>query len=510
MSATKSRRERGATLVVVVMLMASVAGLSLLTLTSATSSYKSAKTRLESTKAFYVAEGGMDWFLGQLSADAWWPARTQSDFPHVNADGSFETNWIELGHNGGKFKVRATYATLTPLPQGWTGAGYPAGFEPYTPIVFENRTDYAPDFHGLRIQVTARYQDTVRTVQAGIRFEPRSFAAALISDAPTLPVTGKGKQFAYDSQSIVFDAPQQYIHGGIRSNGTVYETNSDVPLTDSLFPYAFGHYDGPYAPMLDETKLEIPDFTSPGSAEQLFDFGRFKAAADAGAGQVYTSLDEFVTAMNAANAAGTPLEGITYVQVDCSKEGNNAKVFDSNGNLGISQGINIKGTLIFDFLNAPDDYYKVSMDTPVNINAVPFADNYDPADPSTYQTGYPPVLSAEKDPHLVDITSQGYVNFTATDDMPALMFRTGTVSILRDANVCGTVYGPSFVEIENANAREQFFNGTIIGGAGMYIEGSGGMGGHQVFSFDPNAVDQLPTFDNRGKAPLITSYAVGK
>jgi hypothetical protein len=510
MSATSSRRQRGATLVVVVMLVTSIAALSLLTITSATSSYKSAKTRVESTKAFYVAEGGMDWFMGQLAADAWWPARTPADFPVVNADGSFETDWLDLGRNGGKYKVRATYATLTPLPPGWTGAGFPAGFEPYTPVVFANRTDFAPTFHGLRIQVTAQYQDTVRTVQAGIRFEPRSFAAALISDAPSLPVTGKGKQFAYDSQSIVFDAPQQYIHGGIRSNGSVYETSSDVPLTDSLFPYAFGLFDGPYLPQLDETKLEIPDFTSPGSEEQLFDFGRFKAAADAGAGQVFTSLEEFVDAMNAANAAGTPLEGITYVQVDCAKEGNNAKVFDSNGQLGMSEGINVKGTLVFDFLNAPDDYYKVSIDTPININSVPLAENYDPADPSTYQTGYPPVLSAEKDPHLVDITSQGYVNFTATDDMPALMFRTGTVSILRDANICGTVYGPSFVEIENLNAREQFFYGTVIGGAGMYIEGSGGLGGHQVFAFDPNAVDQLPTFDNRGKAPVITSYAVGK
>jgi hypothetical protein len=185
-------------------------------------------------------------------------------------------------------------------------------------------------------------------------------------------------------------------------------------------------------------------------------------------------------------------------------------VFDSSGRYGMADGINIKGTLIFDFLNAPDDYYKVSIDTPININAAPFAANYDPADPSTFTSGYPAVISPAKDPHLVDITSQGYTNFAATDDMPALMFRTGTVSILRDANICGTVYGPSFVEIENLNAREQFFYGTVIGGAGMYIEGSGGTTGNQVFAFDPNAVDELPTFDNRGKTPVISSYAVGK
>ena len=510
MSAIRARRERGATLVVVVMLVASIAALSLLTITSATSSYQSARTRVESTKAFYVAEGGLDWFLGQLAADAWWPARTQSDFPHVNADGSFETNWLKLGKNGGEYRIRVAYATLTPLPAGWTGTGYPAGFEPYTPIVFENRVDYAPQFSGIRVNVTARYQNTVRTVQAGIRFEPLSYTAALISDTPNLPVTGKGKQFAFDSQAIVFDAPQQFIFGGIRSNGDVFETTSDVPLTEALIPYAFGAFNGPYAIELDTTKLEIPDYTSPGSEEQLFDFGRFKAAAVAGGGQVYTSLNQFVTAMNAANAAGRPLEGITYVQVDCALEGNNAKVFDSNGQLGISQGINIKGTLVFDFVNAPDDYYKVSMGTPLNINAAEYADDFDPATPSTFRTGYPPVLSADKDPRLVDITSAGYQNFTATDDLPALMFRTGTVSILRDANVCGMVYGPSFVEIENANARNQYFNGTIVGGAGMFIQGSGGTGGYQVFAFDMNAVDELSTFNNKGKAPVLTSYAVGK
>jgi hypothetical protein len=510
MSATSPRRQRGATLVVVVLLVSSIAALSLLTITSATSSYRSARTRVESTKAFYVAEGGMDWFLGQLAADAWWPARSQADFPDVAADGTFETNWLELGKNGGKYKIRAAYATLTPLPAGWTGAGYPAGFEPYTPILFADRSTETPIFQGIRVQVIAKYQDATRTVQAGIRFEPRSFAAALISDTPDLPVTGKGKQFAYDSQAIVFDAPQQFIHGGIRSNGRVFETSSDVPLTESLLPYAFGSYTGPYYTQLDSTKLEIPDFTSPGSDEQLFDFGRFKAAADAGAGQVYTSLDEFVNAMNSANALGKPLEGITYVQIDCAKEGNNPKVFDSSGRYGIADGINIKGTLVFDFLNAPDAYYSVPIDTPVNINAATFNADFDPADPSTFVSGYPAVISASKDPRLVDITAQGYANFAATDDMPALMFRTGTVSILRDANICGTVYGPSFVEIENLNARNQFFYGTIIGGAGMYIEGSGGAGGWQTFAFDLNAVDQLSTFDNRGKAPVISSYAVGQ
>ena len=510
MSATSLRAQRGATLVVVAMLLASISALSLFTLTAATSSYKSARTRLESTKAFYVAEGGMDWFLGQLSVDPWWPARSQPDFPHVNADGSFETNWLKLGKNGGEYKVRATFATVTPLPAGWTAPGYPAGFEPYTPIAFANRTTDTPVFQGIRIQVTARYQGAVRTVQAGVRFEPRSFAAALISDAASLPATGKGKQFAYDAQSIVFDAPQQFIHGGVRSNGQVFQTSSDVVMTEALLPYAFGAYTGPYQPALDGTKMEIPDFTSPGSATQLFDFGRFKAAAQTGGGQVFTSLTAFVNAMNAANAVGKPLEGITYVEVDCAKEGNNPKVMDSNGQYGVKDGINIKGTLVFDFLNTPNAYYKVAIDTPVNINAVPLPANYDPADPSTFRTGYPAVVSAAKDPRLVDITAQGYANFSATDDMPALMYRTGTASILRDANICGTVYAPSFIELENKNAREQFIYGTVIGGGGMYIEGSGGTGGNQVFAFDPNAVDQLTTFDNRGKSPVISSYAVGQ
>jgi hypothetical protein len=78
-------------------------------------------------------------------------------------------------------------------------------------------------------------------------------------------------------------------------------------------------------------------------------------------------------------------------------------------------------------------------------------------------------------------------------------------------NVCGVVYGPSFIEIENKSQELQYFCGSVIGGAGVYLEGRDNSSKyHQVFVYDPNAVDSLATFANEAKAPVITAYVVGQ
>jgi len=74
MSATKPRlgsrrRRRGAVLVVMLTFAAIVSGLCVLTLSSSMNTYDTARTRLNATKAFYVADGGVDYVLGQLLAD---------------------------------------------------------------------------------------------------------------------------------------------------------------------------------------------------------------------------------------------------------------------------------------------------------------------------------------------------------------------------------------------------------------------------------------------------------
>ena len=163
---------------------------------------------------------------------------------------------------------------------------------------------------------------------------------------------------------------------------------------------------------------------------------------------------------------------------------------------------------MFHFTNAPDRFYKIFIETPLHVNAAPLGPGFDPADAATFATGYPPVITAAKDPRNVDLTAAGFANFGPEDDLPALMFDNGTVDIHHEANVCGVVYGPSFIEIENKHGQRMFFNGVVIGGGGIFLQGSNAAGGPQVFVFDSGAVDSLATFRDRGKSPVISAYAI--
>ncbi len=127
-------------------------------------------------------------------------------------------------------------------------------------------------------------------------------------------------------------------------------------------------------------------------------------------------------------------------------------------------------------------------------------------DPSTYTSGYSlPWNDDTKKPRAVDISGAGFENFTANDDFPALMFNTGVVDQHGASNICGLVYGPSFIEIENKNGGLQYFNGAILGGGGVYIEGNGSSG-NTVINFDPATVDLLPTQGSKGKGLRVLSW----
>ena len=90
------------------------------------------------------------------------------------------------------------------------------------------------------------------------------------------------------------------------------------------------------------------------------------------------------------------------------------------------------------------------------------------------------------------------------------MFDNGVVDIHNETNISGMVYGPSFIEIENKHDERMYFNGVIVGGAGIYIEGKSADGAPMVFVFDKRATDSLATYDDRGKAPIIDSYVIEK
>jgi hypothetical protein len=506
---SRRRRELGSSLVVVTMLVTAVASFALLTVQSATSHYRSAKSRLEGTKAFYVAEGGMDWCLGQLAKDRWFPARQTSVFPVVT-EGSFTTGWMQLGDNGGTFQATIRYVTNNTVDPSWNGKGFPPGFVPLIAVGFANRTSATPSFDGIEVVVNGRYGDGTGWVKAGIKFQTTLFGGAIVSDAEPVDGSGSGKSFAMDDDVIVLDADREYVYGGVVSNGGVYVAGSSTPVTRGTAPVLLDGWNGNVQQNLYGTGKEIPDFTDPGSSTQLFDFDRFYAAASKGAGAVYPNLASFCSAMRTANASGKSLQGIVYVTIDPAVEGSGPKIDTTTSGLGVgSAGINVQGTLVFHFVNAPDRFYKVFGEAPIHINAGANGATFDPADPTTFKTGYPPVLPASKDPRNVDISSLGFENFGSEDDLPALMFDNGTVDIHHETNICGAVYSPSFMEIENKHNARQYFNGCIISGGGVYFD-SGSAPGVQVVNYDSATVDTLATYDMRAQTPTLVTYASGR
>ncbi len=501
MSATDARRfarrEAGTSLVLVLMFATAISSFCLFSLASSQAVYKTAKVGLERTRAFYVAEGGADYALSQLNQDPYWAASATTEMPTVLADGSFQSDWIPLGSSGGTFQVHVTYENANAVPSTWTSTGFPTGFVPYTIVTFATRTA-KPTFNRTIVTATGKYNGVTRTVTANVKSAVMIYSGAIIDDGAQTPGSGNGKAWAISNGPVVMDGVNQYVWGGMRANGGVYLDRSTAPITAANVGTSLTHFSGDIQTNLAGTADEIPKFTDPGSATQLFDFGRFQAAAAAGAGATYT-LSGFVTAMNAANLLGTHLQGIIYVTVDASK----------SNSLNVPGGINIDGTLVFHFINTSDAFYKIAIDDPLHINAAPLTSAFNPLDSSTFATGYPPALPVAKDPRNVDISALGYTNFAAGDDLPALMFDTGTVDIHGETNISGTVYSPSYMEIENHNNR-QYFNGSIIGGAGIYVNGNNGSNASQTFVFDPNAVDSLATFANEAKTPVISAYVVGQ
>jgi hypothetical protein len=487
-----------------------VSGLCVLTLSSSMNTYDAARSRLNATKAFYVADGGVDYVLGQLLADPYWPARSTTFFPTVDADGSFESAFTPMGAHAGEFQVKASYVVQNTVPSTWTSPGFPSGFVPFTTIAFANRATSNPAFSEIQFTITGRYNGLTRWIKAGIKYRTTLYGGAIVSDAAPVAGTGSGKSLAINNDAIVFDTTQDYVYGGIQANAPVYSAGTSTPLTSANASTKLSGWSGTLTTGLFGTPKEIPDYTSPGSATQLFDFGRFRAAAAAGAGAIYNNLTTFAAAVRAANTAGVPLQGIIYVNVDPAVEGGSPKLDTGTSGLGCGvAGINVQGTLVFHFINPPDRFYKIFGEAPLHINAGANDATFNNADPTTFKTGYPPVLPAAKDPTKVDITGAGYTNFLPGDDLPALMFDNGTVDIHQECNICGVTYTPSYMEVENKHNARQYFNGSIITGGGIYFE-AGSSPGVQIMNFDSAVVDELATFDLRGQTPTIATYSAGK
>lgn len=239
----------------------------------------------------------------------------------------------------------------------------------------------------------------------------------------------------------------QTIKGRILANGAV---NTNQCMTDRIAEHLYG------------TSSQIPDYTGLTSSNRIFDFNRFIAVSDQTHGH-YTNSTTFITAMNALK--GAAMEGV--IVVDISRV--DAFNFDPRT---MPYGINVCGALLFNFTRG--NWYstdKTVISTAVNINPADLS-HLDPADPSTFPTGYPPRYSnPAKNPINADISTQGYPNFTGREHLPALAYNTTVMDFHGPLNISGSIFSPSYMEIENKYSNQvQYIKGKLIGGSGIYLE----------------------------------------
>ncbi|MFQ5504151.1 MAG: hypothetical protein ACE5F1_05035 [Planctomycetota bacterium] len=448
------------------------------------------------------AENALHYNFLLLSGDPLYPVKDDAGFAANTEDSSYEGREIDFATDG---------ARKTRIQLDFTY------YNDKAPVLFSDRVDPKEEFNRIQVSVTARKSSSERQVVAWYGYElSKKFGGAIISDMIPTGQTGLSAKPQSMSGDIVLSGQgrngQQYLYGDLKANGAVryyQDKNSQTAILNGGNSAGYlGEFKGGVEQQLGGTTDEIPDFTALGGDDQLFDFPRFKAAALAGAGQVFSSLASFTTAMNKANDASAPLEGIIVLDLDSAAEGSSPKItVNASKGFYVPKGINIRGTLVFLFSQGTPAKYKVYIETALNLNAADLT-GFDPADEGTYTTGYPAtnLNDPQKYAWKAEITP-AFSNFRKGDDLPALMFNTGIVDIHGAANVCGVVYGPSFTEIENKQGLTQYFNGSIIGGAGIYVEGHGSSG-LQAIRYDPNTLSNLVTKDNKGKVLTRIGLAV--
>lgn len=313
------------------------------------------------------------------------------------------------------------------------------------------------------------------------------WGAAIISDNPGSSSMGVSKSIAQDGNVVIVGSGNSnpHIEGGVLANGQV---NSIGCLVTPGRLMRAGQPIGTSVSMTNRnTAYEIPDYTADGSADQLFDFNRFIAAAKA-SGNHFTNLTSFVNVMK----TGVTLEGIVAVDIAKSE-------LPSLSDSTLPFGINIRGTLVFNFSAAYRPSDKIVNTAAMNINPANLS-GLVLGNPATYTSGYPPVYSnPAKNPANVDLVSRGFANFTPYDDLPAFMYNVGILDMHGPVNISGVVYSPSFMEIENKqDGQIQYFKGSLIGGGGILVENI--RSGTTIVSYDSNSLNLLATSGTKGKS----------
>lgn len=324
--------------------------------------------------------------------------------------------------------------------------------------------------------------------------------AAIISTHPGTSSNGASKSTAQAGNVVISGGQSSttVVDGDVVANGRVNIDNkawvppASVSMTNR------------------NTANQIPDYTTQGSSNALFDFARLKAIAKAtpnvlnlyNTNNYFTNLNSFIAANNAAFLTpAKALEGVVVVEIGNKDNG--------TGNLNpsaIPNGINVKGTLFFNFGSNYGPLDKVVNTAKVNINPADLS-GLVATNPATFTSGYPPVYyNNSKNPTNINVTGAGFANVTKDEDLPAMVYSIGIFDLHGPVNISGVCYTPSFFEIENKSSSQiQYFKGTLISGLGCYID-NGSSGARSIVSIEPAAIDSLSTVGYAGKQVLVAYW----
>lgn len=330
-----------------------------------------------------------------------------------------------------------------------------------------------------RIVSTATVGTVTKTVNLRLTMI-YGWGAAIISTGQGNSSTAVTKSNA-QAGNVVINAStvnKTFVDGGVISNGTTNKTSqANLPAAD-ISQNNYG------------TANQIPDYTNPGSTDQLFDFNRFIAVSNA-MGTHYASTAAFKTAL--AAAPGGVLEGVITVDVEHSA------TLPKIDTAGYPSGVNIRGTLVLNFAAAWTGSEKLVITAPLNINPANLS-GLVVTDPTTYTTGYPAAITnPARMAKNVNITGAGFENFTAQDDLPAIMYKTAICDFHGPVNISGVVYSPIYAEIEQKSANQtQYIRGSVILGHGILFENTQATS-KSIISYDAASVDNLATAGTKGK-----------
>jgi hypothetical protein len=459
-------------MVTVVIVIASVA-----TVTSQTAKLTARRSNM--VQALQFAEGGAVIAAGDLNAA-------------VTNSGSFLTNLLAKGYvlnalltsassNVYQRTITSPFSNQSVTAQIWL----PAGGSPAT----------------AKLVATATVDPVTQTAKLNVNMG-WAYPGAIISVNAGTTSTSVAKSAAQDGNVVI---------NGSKSGPTIVDGNSGKAVMANGRVNVDTNYTSLPTGSTTMTNWgsanQIPDYTSQGTSNALFDINRYVAVADSTPGGYspatnnhFTNLLTFINAAK-THAATNPMEGVIVVDVSQSDK-NTGGLTDS----GIPNGINVKGTLLFNFIGAGWDptSSKIIITADLNVNAANLS-GLVATNPATYPTGYPPVYTdTTKSPTNINIVPKGFQNFVGTDDLPALLYSIGVVDIHGGVNISGVVYTPSYIELENKSSATQYIKGSVIMGYGIYYENSSSS--ISIISFDKNTVDSLTTLNSAGKQVVVTYW----